>query len=507
MYGVNISKFKQGQNRRGLPSVTAAVIFGFIVSSTNLPAAPDPTPLEFNQDMLEAVADLYGISEYQAIDRLAKESAAALTLKHVKGLSLKSYAGSWFDGSSLRLNVAIADPEDAVYLKSLDVDKVYVKYSLKDLQDELSATTNQLSHIQNSDIAVVNSYIDYKSNKVALGVKQSYLDSIKAELNITESSDAIKVKEDNDVAVLSTSNVRGGDGTINDTWDGLPPSFTYPCSIGASTEDGYVTAGHCGEVDDEFNDVNGTSLSVMQGSTWFGANPTTDSAYAETVSGWMPTPKINGYSDGEFSVSAEWAGMVEFAIGSTVCRYGQTSSGPHCGTIDQINFTQILSGKTVTGLTRLSGSCSDDGDSGGPHVAGTGQIQGTNTGVIDYVGSEDCPDQAKYVFFFPIKGTLDEFGVTMLTSHGSSAPTITSVSCPNMAISGNGFYQCLVRKVDSQGEVGIQWTTSTGASSTGLWVSDDCNSLQMVTVTLKATNPYGTTTKNYSFLCPGGPIQ
>ena len=477
------------------------------MSSANLSAAPESGLPEFNQDMLDAVVELYGISEYQAVDRLAKESAAALTLKHVKGLSLKSYAGSWFDGSSLRLQVAITAPEDAVYLKSLDVDVVYVKYSLIDLQNELSAATNQLSIIQNSDIAFVSSYIDYKSNKVVLGVKQPYINSIRAELDVGESSDAVEVTEDNDIAVLSTSNVRGADGTINEDWQSLPPLITWPCSIGVSIEDGYVTAGHCGEIDHTFTDVNGTSLSVMQDSTWFYGNPSTDSAYAETVFGWIPTPKINGYSDGEFSVSAEWAGMLEFAIGSTVCRYGQTSGGPHCGTIDQKNYTQSFGGHYVTGLTRLSGSCSDDGDSGGPHVAGTGQIQGTNTGVIDYVGFEDCPDQAKYVFYFPIKDTLDEFDVTMLTSHGNSAPSITSVSCPNMAISGQGLYQCLVKKVDSQGEVGIQWTTSTGASSTGFWVSDHCTSLQMVTVTLKATNPYGTTTKNYSFRCPSGPIQ
>lgn len=158
-------------------------------------------------------------------------------------------------------------------------------------------------------------------------------------------------------------------------------------------------------------------------------------------------------------------------------------------------------------MSIVDASCTTDGDSGGTWVAGTGQIQGIHSGGQPLAIGDQCPTTFDYLFFQPIRDALDEYDVTMLTSHGSSAPTITSASCPNRAISGQGFYQCAVKKVDSQGEVSFQWTTSTGESSTGLWVSDNCGLLQVVTVTLKATNPYGTTTKNYSFVCPSGPIQ
>lgn len=101
-------------------------------------AASNLVSPEFNQDILAAVAELHGISEDQAVDRLVKEHAAAIVYKQLKDLSIKSYAGSWFDESSLRLKVAIADPEDVVQLEMLNVDPVSVKYSLTDLENKLA---------------------------------------------------------------------------------------------------------------------------------------------------------------------------------------------------------------------------------------------------------------------------------------------------------------------------------------------------------------------------------
>lgn len=483
------------------------LIGGFAIASSNLTASPETIKPVFDRDMLNAVAELYGIDEEQAVQRLARETEAAIALKHIKGLSLESYAGSWFDESSFRLKVAISNPKEVVHLKPFDVDPVLVHYSLRELEEKLTVAKNQLNIFQDSNYSIANAYIDYESNRVVLGVSEPNVGLVTSELSLVDLAEKITVLVDNNTAKLSIGTVRAGDGTINENWQGLPPLITWPCSIGASIEDGYITAGHCGDAGHTYTDTDGNSLSTMQESMWFQSNPGPDIAYAHTVAGWIPAPLINGYSDGVFSVSSEWAGMLEFPIGSTVCRYGQTSGGPHCGTVNQKNFTQQFGSQYVTGLTRVSGSCSDDGDSGGPHVAGAGQIQGTNTGVIDFVGFEDCPNQALYVFFMPIKDSIDEFDVTMLTSHGSSAPTVNTANCPNMALSGQGIYHCSLYSADSQGEIDLQWTTSTGASSSSTWIQATCNILQQVHVTLKLTNPYGTTTKNYSFLCPSGPIQ
>ena len=480
-------------------------------------AASNTRELAFNQDMLTAVSELYEISEEQAVERLARESEAAITLKQLQSLPINSYAGSWFDESSMKLNVAIADPDDLFYLKKFNVDPVHVSDSLIVLQDRLREATNRLGLEQDLASDVVKSYIDFKSNTATLTVKPLRADSIRAELDRVDLSGLIKIEEEEGFPELSTGSVRAADGTQNLTWyqsDGL----VHPCSVGVSVEEGFITAGHCGQTTNDIGDSAGNLLGELLHSTWFSLFESTDSAIVRTSAGWTPSPQVNGYTDGIFPVSAEWAGLVEFPVGSTVCRYGQTSGGPHCGTKNQINVSVnfVIDSETgakhlVTGLTELTGSCSDDGDSGGPHVASAGQIQGTNTGVIKFNLNDSCPTPAQYVYFQPIKYSIDHWNTfigidaTMLTTHGSAAPQINQVKCPDLANSGSGTFNCLVTSVDSQGEIQLQWSTSTGSSSTSPSVFGVCSNWEMVSVTLQASNPYGTSSKNYSFLCPTGP--
>src|SRR5690606_32760124 len=60
----------------------------------------------------------------------------------------------------------------------------------------------------------------------------------------------------------------------------------------------------------------------------------TDSGWVQTVPGWTPVAQIYGYDDGILTVPALWGGMLEAPVGATVCRYGQSSGGPWCGTVD-----------------------------------------------------------------------------------------------------------------------------------------------------------------------------
>lgn len=491
--------------RSAVVSIAVSMIFSLVIGPANLFAASPPSEPEFNHDILVAVAVLYGISEDKAVERLARESEAAITLKLLQSLPIKSYAGSWFDESSLQLKVAIADPDDLLYLKMLNVEPANVNNSLMVLQDKLIKAINQLSLVQELNLSVITSYIDLRSNVVVLTVNTPYAGSVRSELDRAEFSGLIKIEEMEKYPLLSTGPVRAANGTRNLTW-AQDFGGVWPCSIGASVEDGYVTAGHCGSTNNNMGDAAGNSLGVVQGSTWFNSNPSTDSAHVQTITGWNPGPEVNGYSDGIFSVSAEWAGMVEFPVGSTVCRYGQTSGGPHCGTVNQLNVTVNFGGHTVTGLTQLAGSCSDAGDSGGPHVAGTGQIQGTNTGTQKFNINDTCPTPAQYVWFQPIKDSLDEFGVTMLTTHGNTAPKINFVLCPDRGSSGSKHYECLAKNIDSQGEVQLQWSSNTGDSSTNPWLFGTCAASATVSVTLQASNPYGTSSKQFSFGCPTQPL-
>ena len=238
-----------------------------------------------------------------------------------------------------------------------------------------------------------------------------------------------------------------------------------------------------------------------------------DGAWIKTYSGWTPQYKVNGYSSGTLTVSGTWAGTLNAPVGTTACRYGENSGGPHCAAISARNVSRCLADCTgfypisIDGMIMINGICTNDGDSGGPLITPSNQVQGTVTGGT----RNSCPDSSSDVVYFqPISTTLSRAKselvnnpVAMLTSHGRSAPTFSN-TCPDPA-SGYGHFICSIGSYDSQGTTTLSWSTNTGKTSTTTVVSGNCSANQTVVVTLAATNPYGTTTSTKSFLCPMGP--
>lgn len=501
--------------------VSVVLLFIMITSPVNLLAASLSTAPEFNEDMLTAVSELYGITEDQALTRLAHETEAAITLHLIQDLSISSYAGSWFDGSTLRLKVALADKKDIAQIERFDVDLVLVEHSLTELQEKLESAKNHLSLESGLNTSTVTSFIDYKSNTAVLEVEGSYAPLARSELTAFGLSESIRINEISGTPKVSTGPVLGGDGTRNLTYLS-ENGVDFPCSVGASAEGGFVTASHCDHAkNSSIGDSNHNPLGTTTISQYDEDNPFIDAAYVETLTGWTPTAQVNGYTSGNFSVSEEWAGMIEFPVGSTVCRFGGTSGGPHCGTVNQLNLDQEFTlryvphptwgwvvpvpvRQTILGVTRVSGSCSDDGDSGGTWVGGTGQVQGVNVGVSVANEGDTCPTVATWTYFQPIKDVVDVLDVTMLTAHGSNAPDITDVDCPDIGSSTYQRFVCWLTNVDSQGEVSLQWTSSNGGYSTKRYLQKTCTLNSTISVTLQATNPYGTDTKNFTFPCPDG---
>jgi len=486
----------------------AAITSGLLITSGLAMASENSNPPseEFtNRDMLQAVAALHHIDEESAVSRLARETDAAVVLYSIERLGIESYAGSWFNPDSMKLVVAISNPEDASRLENFGVETVIVDRSLRDLKalEQKATDLYELFGLPKEQFA--SARIDVRTNQLIVSVHESIAGDTGIALNYMDDNGVIQVESLDLMPSLSTGSLSVAVGTRNLDW-AIDPGGVWPCSVGAATTDGYVTAGHCGEDGNDMGDSSGAALGEVQGSTWFDSNPSLDSAHVDTVAGWTPVAKVYGYTDGIFNVSALWGSLLEYPIGTTVCRYGQTSGGPHCGVIDARNVSVSFGSHTVTGLTQLAGSCSDDGDSGGPHVAGAGVIQGTNTGTQRYGQYDSCPTQSRYTWFQPLIDTVNTYssaGVEVLTSHGANKPSFGGVECPSTSLGGPGFYQCMFASVYSQGKVtSIQWTTSTGASSSFPIVSDSCTTGQWISVVLKATNGYGTRTNNYSFTCP-----
>lgn len=452
---------------------------------------------------IDAVAEHHGITEPQAMERLALEAEAAAALQVIKALPLKGYAGAWFDGETLQLKVATSSAADKGLIERFNAVPVMVRHSMDDLERKLATVRGADRASATARSPVKGFFIDYRKNRAVVRVSASDHGHVRNVIAANRLTDVVDIEVVAHPARLSSGNVRAADGTRNGTWTDNPNYGNFwPCSIGASVEGGYVTAGHCGDVGNEMRTPGGTTLGTVMGSTWF-TPARQDSGWVDTTWAWTPSALVNGYSDGQFSFTGEWGGIVSSPVGSTVCRYGQTSGGPDCGVIDAKNVTDTFAGgKTIDNMTRATGICTDDGDSGGPYIAGDRQMQGTNIG-----GSpgRSCPNPEDFVLFQPIGDTLDEFSRIMLTEHGPNAPTINTANCAPLDQTN---YVCFVSDVDSQGDPDISWTSSTYDNSTDRVLQGTCFPGENVNVDLDVSNSYGVTSRSFWLQClTSGPLQ
>lgn len=192
--------------------------------------------------------------------------------------------------------------------------------------------------------------------------------------------------------------VRGGDAWYTDSWR---------CSVGFSaTGSGgskhFVTAGHCTErpATNAYG-YNRVRLGAVGGST-FGRKG--DYGKVDVTSAdWVLRGTVKG-SGGDVAVR----GSTEAPVGASICRSGSTT-GWHCGVVQQKNVTVRYSGGgTVGGLTKTS-VCAEPGDSGGAYISGN-QAQGVTSG-----GSGNCTIGGT-TFFNPVNEILNAYGLRLVTS-------------------------------------------------------------------------------------------
>ena len=484
---------------------------------------------QYDPKTLAKVEALYGLSEDAAVSRLAREYEAAIQARRIEERNLSSFAGAWFDSATQRLHIAVSSKTDFSAIEQVGAIPVLVNHNLAELEAMRNSTVDSFnSELGNRNVR--SSYVDVRANAVVVGISEAAMKQASSLMTArSPASVPVQLSLVANEAVFSTD-LHGADGTQNATWFGMD-GHVHPCSVGASAEKvsgttyvlGFATAGHCNALGNSIQSSGGTSLGTVAQSTYSIANGGTfsnheDGAWVSTLASWVPRAQVNGYTDGILNVSGTWAGTLDAPVGTTVCRYGSASSGPHCAPVTARNVNavfQLSPTKTVTinGLIKVNGICTNDGDSGGSLITPSNQVQGTNSG--GEIGSS-CPDSSGDVDYFqPIATTLaratsalSSDAVAMLTSHGRSAPTMPAFVCPDPANSGEHIYECNIPSFDSQGKTDILWTTNTyivpPATTTNL--SGTCTTGQIVTVALAVTNPYGTTTKNYSFLCPINPL-
>src|SRR5690606_31476376 len=181
------------------------------------------------------------------------------------------------------------------------------------------------------------------------------------------------------------------------------------CSIGfpvtKGTQQGYATAGHCGRAGAATSGHNRVAQGTFQGSVF----PGRDMAWVATNSSWTATPYVKGAGGQNVQVT----GSTQAPVGSSVCRSGSTT-GWHCGVIQQLNTSVTYPEGTITGVTRTS-VCAEPGDSGGSYISGS-QAQGVTSG-----GSGNCISGGT-TYFQPLNPLLQNYGLTLKTTGGNEEP-------------------------------------------------------------------------------------
>ncbi|MEU6954899.1 carbohydrate-binding protein [Streptomyces sp. NPDC045714] len=392
--------------RRALAAGTATVAVGALalagltgVASADpaATAAPPVSADSLSPGMLAALERDLGLDADDARGRIANEYRAAAVAAGLEKSLGASFAGARVSGAKATLTVATTDASEAARITDAGARAEVVGNSL----DRLEGVKKTLDRaaLAKAPKNVPVWYVDVAANKVVVNAAstpagQAFLKAAGVDSGLVTVARSAEQPR-------ALADIRGGDAYYM--------NGSGRCSVGFSvtrgTQGGFATAGHCGRVGTTTNGVNQQAQGSFQGSTF----PGRDMAWVATNANWTPRPLVNGYGRGDVTV----AGSTASVVGASVCRSGSTT-GWHCGTIQQLNTSVTYPEGTISGVTRTS-VCAEPGDSGGSYISGS-QAQGVTSG-----GSGNCSSGGT-TYFQPINPLLQTYGLTLVTS-GGGTPT------------------------------------------------------------------------------------
>ncbi|MFJ8478104.1 S1 family peptidase [Kitasatospora sp. NPDC094011] len=340
--------------------------------------------------LLHAMQRDLGLAPRAAADRIAREGRAAAVQSALTRALGDRWAGAWIDGPQSELTVATTDPSAARTITAHGGRATVVQHPLTVL-DRVKDALDRASGTAAPD-ATPLWYVDVRSNTV---VVQSADDARTAAFLDASGVDRSLVRvEPATAAPRPLADLHGGDAYYIDN--------AARCSIGfpvtQNGQPGFVSAGHCGQPGSNATTSDGASIGTFQGSTF----PGNDWSWVAAGADWTAQPQVNDYQGGAVTVG----GSTETPVGGAVCRSGSTT-GWHCGTVEEQNATVNYQEGSVYGVTRTN-VCAEPGDSGGSFISGN-QAQGVTSG-----GSGDCTSGGE-TYFQPVNPILSTYGLTLAT--------------------------------------------------------------------------------------------
>jgi hypothetical protein len=332
-----------------------------------------------------------GLTESQALARLAQEADAAEAAPKAERAAGGAYAGSWFDADSGRLTVAVTSESGADAVRATGADAELVRYNAR----QLDAAKRRLdAQASDAPAGVASWHVDPRANRVVVSVVEGEQQDaeVRAFLDAARVAGPVTVRAD---AVEQPSTFAAG--TV-----GGDPYYTgnVRCSIGFSVHGGFITAGHCGGPGQSVRGWDGSHIGSIQASSF----PGDDMGWVSVGSGWWTVPVVLGWGTVPDHLVR---GSAEAPIGSSVCRSGSTT-GWHCGVVLSKNDTVNYAQGAVHQMTGTS-VCAQGGDSGGSFITGD-QAQGVTSG-----GWGNCSSGGQ-TWFQPVNEILWRYGLTLHTA-------------------------------------------------------------------------------------------
>ncbi|MBD0422983.1 alpha-lytic protease prodomain-containing protein [Streptomyces sp. TRM S81-3] len=420
-----------------LAATAALLVAGLSGYASAGPAAAAPTPTAAESlrtdaappALLAAMQRDLGLDRTQAERRLANEAEAGATAGRLRAALGGDFAGAWVRGAeSGTLTVATTDADDIRAIEARGAEAQVVRHSLAELDAAKARLDRAAGELNTADTPVW--YVDVRTNAVV--VKAVRASAARSLLKAAGVDASLVRTERTTERPRPLYDLRGGEAYyINNSGR---CSIGFPVTKG--TQQGFATAGHCGRTGASTSGHNRVAQGTFQGSVF----PGRDMAWVATNSSWTATPYVKGAGGQNVQVT----GSTQATVGASVCRSGSTT-GWHCGTIQQLNTSVTYPEGTISGVTRTT-VCAEPGDSGGSYISGS-QAQGVTSG-----GSGNCSSGGE-TFFQPINPLLQNYGLTLKTTDDGGGPeepppggtwAVGTVYQPGDTVTyGGATYRCL----------------------------------------------------------------
>lgn len=389
-------------------ATAALLVAGLSGSASAGPAAPPAAPSAAETlrtdaappALLKAMERDLGLDRQQAERRLANEAEAGTTAGRLRAALGPDFAGAWVRGAeSGTLTVATTDAADVPAIEAQGARATVVPHSLTELEAAKARLDRAAATGETGTADAPVWYVDVRTNTVTVqAIRSSAAGALLSAAGVDRSLVRIEKSADRPRPLYD---LRGGEAYyINNSGR---CSIGFPVTKG--TQQGYATAGHCGRTGNSTSGHNRVAQGTFQGSVF----PGRDMAWVATNSQWTATPYVKGAGGQNVQVT----GSTQAPVGASVCRSGSTT-GWHCGTIQQHNTSVTYPEGTITGVTRTT-VCAEPGDSGGSYISGS-QAQGVTSG-----GSGNCSSGGT-TFHQPINPLLQNYGLTLKTTGGGEEP-------------------------------------------------------------------------------------